>query len=765
MGGAAGKRALPVLIINSRMATAQLTWRNDLVVSRQGSAEEAAFVVKDPISGRFFRLRENEHFIAQQLDGNTSFDELSRRVEEKFGQAISKETLERFVERLRGLGLLADERTTTPPRPQRRIAGDLFYLRLKAFDPNRLFSWLIGPVQFLFTPLFVASSAALIVFALGLTVANWPEISREFLGLFQFESLLLAWIVALAVITLHEFAHGLTCKHFGGHVRELGFLLLYFQPAFYCNVSDAWLFPEKSKRLWVTFAGAYFELFLWALATLVWRLTDTDTTINHLALVVVATSAVKSLFNLNPLIKLDGYYLLSDWLDIPNLRRKAFDYLGSAFRRLFGGSPEGRAPGSARERRIYLIYGLLAIGYTYWILTWVAARVGNFLVTRYEGWGFVLFAALLTALFRNPIRRSFSHLRAAAASNEGKLRLVKRLAKVLLLLGGLGAALYFWRMELKVSGEFTIRPIRNADTRAEVEGIIAEIPHDEGEVVAKGAVIARLADRDVRAELRQVAAELEEKAARLRMLKAGPRAEEVELAKTLVAKAEERIKYARVLLEMHQALVEERLISKAEFEETKESVSVRGKELQEANDRLKVLLAGSRPEEIEALDAEIHRLNAQQRYLQEQLNLLTVTSPVAGVITTRKLKEKLGQLVKKGDLVAEVHELNTVTAEIAISEKDISEVRLGQPVILKARAHPQISFSGVVTAIAPIATPPEDWRQPRTVLVITQLDNSSLLLRPAMSGRAKIYCGQQRAFDLLLRRLTRYLRVEFWSWW
>ena len=99
-------------------------------------------------------------------------------------------------------------------------------------------------------------------------------------------------------------------------------MLIYFSPALYVNVSDAWLFPEKSKRLWVGFAGPYFELFLWALATWVWRLTNTDTAINFVAFIVMLTSGVKTLFNLNPLIKLDGYYLFSDWLEIPNLKGK-----------------------------------------------------------------------------------------------------------------------------------------------------------------------------------------------------------------------------------------------------------------------------------------------------------------------------------------------------------------------------------------------------------------------------------------------------------
>src|SRR5206468_4574435 len=146
-------------------------------------------------------------------------------------------------------------------------------------------------IRFLFTPGFVFFSAALILFAVGLTVSNWAELRQELPRLYTFQSLALAWAMAMLVIVLHEFAHGLTCKYHGGSVREIGCMLIFFQPAFYCNVSDAWLFPQKSHRLWVTFAGAYFEIFLWAIATLVWRVTDSNTVINYLALIVVATSA------------------------------------------------------------------------------------------------------------------------------------------------------------------------------------------------------------------------------------------------------------------------------------------------------------------------------------------------------------------------------------------------------------------------------------------------------------------------------------------
>jgi len=90
---------------------------------------------------------------------------------------------------------------------------------------------------------------------------------------------------------------------------------------------------------------------------------------------------------------------------------------------------------------------------------------------------------------------------------------------------------------------------------------------------------------------------------------------------------------------------------------------------------------------------------------------------------------------------------------------------LGQAVVLKARAYPHISFRGKVVSIAPIATKQEEWRGGRTVLVTTRLDNDALLLKPEMSGNAKIYCGERRLMDLVTRRIVRYVRVEFWSSW
>ncbi len=147
---------------------------------------------------------------------------------------------------------------------------------------------------------------------------------------------LMYFVPLILSLSIHEFAHAVTCKHFGGQVHEMGFMLIYFQPAFYCNVSDAWLFPLKRQRLWVSFAGAYAEMVVAAIAAFVWIFASAGSWAHFVSLLVVFTSGLKTLFNLNPLIKLDGYYLLSDALSVPNLRQRSLGYLGMRFRRLLG---------------------------------------------------------------------------------------------------------------------------------------------------------------------------------------------------------------------------------------------------------------------------------------------------------------------------------------------------------------------------------------------------------------------------------------------
>lgn len=739
--------------------------RSDLIISRQVVSGQPVYVVKDPTLEKYFRFREIEGYILNQLDGKVLLEDLRKKVEGEFGASLPPATLEAFIAKLRNLNLLAGAgEVVTPASPSHaKVRGDVFYLRFKAFNPDALLNRLVRKLRFLFTPPFVTISAAAIVFAAMLTFINWTQIRIELPRLYTASSLLLAYFTMLLVITLHEFAHGLTCKYFGGTVREMGFMLIYFQPAFYCNVSDAWLFPKKSHRLWVTFAGAYFEIFVWALATMLWRLTDSFTLINYMALVVMTTSGIRTLFNLNPLVKLDGYYLLGDVVGVQNLRYRAFGFWSNGIRWMLGLKTIPFATATRREKRVFLIYGLLAGTYSIWLFVLVASALAGFLTRKYHGWGFVVSALLLTAIFRAPLKKL---LKAALHPVLNTVMRIKAARWIrIAVLAGIVVALCFVRMELRISGEFTILPVQNADVRAAVDGIIAEVYADEGDAIAKAAPVVSLSERDFKAELHKLQAQTDEAQAKLKLLKAGSRPEELELARTQVAKAEERVRYAAERLDIDEKLSAQKVLSQREFEDTREQNAMRKKELQEAKDHLSVLLAGSRPEDIEATEAEIRRLEAQQRYLEEQVSFLKVTSPIDGIVVTHKLKDRLGEAVRKGDLIAKVHELKTVSVEIAVPESEIGDVKIGQPVVVKARAYPDRTFRGSVAIIAPVATKPEGPHAERVVLVTTRFDNPDFLLKPDMTGNAKISCGERRIINLMARRFLRFVKVEFWSWW
>jgi putative peptide zinc metalloprotease protein len=819
-------------------------FRGDLAESQQVTPEGVVFVLKDPVAERFYRLAEEAHFIARQLDGETPLDIVRRRTEERFRTTMAPGELTAFVGTLSSAGLLDNGENRHSRSRRRRIQGSPLFLRVRFFDPDRLFNFLYGKVRLFFTPAFMVISAVLILTAFGVAVANWEDALRDFSRLFSYSAIPVIVTMVFLVVTAHEFAHGLTCKHFGGEVHEWGFLLIYFQPAFFCNVSDAWLFPEKSKRLWVAFAGPYFELFLWALATLAWRVTDVETTINYLALIVMTTSGIKTLFNFNPLIKLDGYYLLSDWLEIPNLRSKGFACFSDGVRKLFGGMAPRLEQLSSRERRICVVYGLVAGIGSIWILGYALLKFGGSLLQPNQPMAFALSAWFLGINFRNryrrlvgkssttvdpddpdaadgtdsngrratqsqaelsepaekpavqsatasthqankpeaapPEHRSESPRKDAPRKRKRWVRVVRRIAVVILLGGATAVALVYVHPQLRVKGPFDVLPVHNSDVRAGVEGIIEEVFVDEGQTVQKGDLIARLMDRDLQAELQKTEASISEAEAKLKLLLAGSRPEEIEQAKIEVAKDAEAITFAASKVERFKTLYEQKLLSKQELEDNEALLALAKSQHAGARSKLELLLAGNRPEEIEAMKAACTLLETQRRYLQEQIRLMKVVSPASGIVATpsRQLLEMKHQLVKKGDLIAKVDDLKTITAEVVISERDIADVKVGQKVVLKARAYPEMTFYGKVTSIATVAqtssgsssaaAPPVLTRSavaPKMIAITTEIDNPNLLLKPEMTGQAKISCGQRRLLDVVTRRLARTAKVEFWSWW
>src|SRR5712675_2685489 len=387
--------------------------RSDLIIRPQQTAYETSVIVKDPISRKFFQLGEAELFIAEQFDGKTTLEAIRQRVEVRFGGELPIEALQDFLRNLNKYDFFetGNATGTSAHKEAPRFRGSPLYCRFKVFDPCQLLKRMLSWTSFFYTPYFGVLSATTIVTAAAVTIGHWGEFREQLPRLYDSWSTI-AVILALnfLIVGAHEFGHGLTCTRFGGEVHEMGCALVFLQPAFYCNVSDAWLFPERSKRLWVGFAGPYFELFLWALAVLTWRVTEPGVWINFFALSVMTTSGVKTLFNFNPLIKLDGYYLLADYLEIPNMRRRSFRFVGSLIERLFGiesaSQPEENL--SPRERRILPIYGIAALAGSFSILGYILVSAGGSLLEGRTPTAFLLSLGLLGMKFRRRFRRMFA---------------------------------------------------------------------------------------------------------------------------------------------------------------------------------------------------------------------------------------------------------------------------------------------------------------------------------------------------------------------
>jgi multidrug resistance efflux pump len=870
-----------------QMNSAPPKFRKDVRIRRQDTPQGRWYVVKDPVTDKFFRFREAEQFIAEQLDGETSPDVVRTRVEEKFGAVLSPDTLGAFISNLDNQGLLDNENSSRRKKSDRKSAkrwrGSLLYLRYKVLNPERILEYLIHRVRFFFTPAFVGLSSAAIFLGILITFENWSEYINDVPRLLRLDAIPIYLALGFLVISGHEFAHGLTCRHFGGKVREMGFMFIYFQPGFYCNVSDAWLFPEKSKRMWVGFAGMYFEFFVWAIAVLLWRITDTDTSINFLSLMVMTGSGIATLANLNPLIKLDGYYLLSDYLDIPNLRRKSFRYIGDSlksFLRLAEKPGEGY---SRRERMIYVAYGTIATLASFSLMTIATFEVGSFLIEQSQPLALSLLLGLVGTRFRTRLKRIFGKptkddedfeddlntsdngkrkdmrnafrndappasghanqrpykLRPAesgtapteTARDEKSPRTLRSLPSlpqpptieqktpqnlpnvqqriepppppreekkeksskssrrkkkrkinpiVLGVSGGVVLLLVFFGwMQLRITGPFNILPIQYADVRAEVDGIITEINVREGDQVKQGYVVARISDKEHRSQVQQTQARIEGAQAQLKILETGPMKVEIDVAQAAVTRAKERVRFERSRMDRSKLLYEKDILSLMEYENAQQQHNTAENDLIEAEKRLTALMRGIRQEQINAAKAEISGLTAQMPTLELNLQRAEIRSPVSGIVSTpaRQLKELLYQKVDRGSLIARVSDPKKLNVEIAVSEKDVADIKVGYTVAFKARAYPDEIFYGVVTATAqtagvPVTTQSANSTQPQTpstsattILVTSEIDNSSLLLKPGMTGHAKIYCGERRIISLMLRRLVQTVKVEFWSWW
>ncbi len=348
--------------------------RPNLTLTAADEEPSRHYVLKDPISLRFFRLDERQKNLVALMDGRRTLAEIRAAFDSKYRpDRISSEQLEGFLAQLWNVGLVIVESAEARDQQFQQVEKRARHLRWAKFanplsikiplgDPNAWLEKAMPWVQFVFQPGFVLFALVGFFAALVWTTLSWRHASEMFRLQHEYftpETLLSLWVVLGLVKIAHELGHAFCCKVKGGDVHEMGVLLLFFFPALYCDVSDSWRFSRRRDRMAVAAAGMYVETILASLAMLVWWNSEPRSFLHSVAfhLMVVCTITTFT-FNLNPLMRFDGYFLFSDWLGVPNLAEAANRNLKNQVLGLLGCPATPEPLYSPFQRQVLEIYAV-----------------------------------------------------------------------------------------------------------------------------------------------------------------------------------------------------------------------------------------------------------------------------------------------------------------------------------------------------------------------------------------------------------------------
>ncbi|MEZ6111304.1 MAG: efflux RND transporter periplasmic adaptor subunit [Pirellulaceae bacterium] len=503
----------------------ELRVRDDLQFAPLDFQQRRCWTVKDPLRLKYFRFEAEEYALLRMFDGRISWEELKSRFDAEFApQRITISELQRFAGHAHRQhllvadghgqgGVLLERRRDFRRRAFWNTVLNPLAIRLPLFSSERVLKSLTDTLGWLFSRTAVLVAVLWMFAALLLVGSQWDDFQMRLPAFRQFFALHnWGWLAATLALTkvLHEIGHAVACRRFGGKCNEMGVMLLVFTPCLYCNVTDAWMLPDKRRRMAISAAGMYVELLLAAVATFVWWFTH-PCLVHYLALNIMCVSGISTvLFNANPLLRYDGYYILSDWLEIPNLQRHAATVVGRWWRQLSLGIVDASEPFSPKHGHAWFAAYALASFVYRWI---VAVAILWLLYHMLEPYGLqvlgrILMFLVVMGMVIQPLRRLV-----AFAKSPHMLRQVKfsRFAAFMGAAGLLLAVVCCVPLPYRTEATVRVEPRAAANVYVEIPGRLAVIHVRPGDVVEAGQPLVSL-END---ELRRVADELADEHARL----------------------------------------------------------------------------------------------------------------------------------------------------------------------------------------------------------------------------------------------------------
>jgi putative peptide zinc metalloprotease protein len=487
--------------------------RKDLGVRRQVRMGEVVWIVKDPEARAYYQFRDAQWELIKLFDGTQTRegirDQYNRAATGK--DQIRLERVLEYEEWLRGMELIEESaserslklldkfRTLRERAAEEKSEGfNVFFIKFHVLDPNRFLDRTVKFVRWLWTPPVVVATSLAAVWTIAVFVQNWEPIWAGTIDLYHFWGkpfldVLHFFFILCLIGGIHEFAHAYATKIYGGEVHDIGMALFYFTPAFYCNTSDSFMFESRFQRLWVTIAGIYIEVIICAAATALWIASYPDSFLHQFAYKTMLLTGISTIFfNINPLIKVDGYYALSSLLQIQDLRESSFRFLSAWFQKYVLRLPVDIPIMTRRRRRISVAYGLMSMVYTASIMYLVGVLFSNLYNRYFPDIAVVLLLLTLYYIFRKRVRKAarvgklfYLDKKELLMSPRSRVPMAAALVVVLLLL-------FIPWSRRTISAETTLKPARLVHLEAPEDAVVTRVLVREGDPVTRGQPIFEL---------------------------------------------------------------------------------------------------------------------------------------------------------------------------------------------------------------------------------------------------------------------------------
>ena len=508
MSGASNENEL-----RDRLATVQVSLRCEVEVTRDTFRGVPAYVVRDTVTSATQRVSASDYAVLAALDGRHPLGEVfNRLVGARKLKASSERDFYNFVLELHRAGFLnlpipgGDALYERFQRRRREAIAKKFtgflFMQVPLFSPDRFLNRTVDFVRPLFTRWFFAVWLLLMGVGATIVVDRWDDLASPFSALLGDDAWMATLIVLVFLKVIHEFGHAYACKSFGGSVPEMGVTFIVLTPLAYVDATSAWGFPRQRDRIIVSLAGMYFEMFFAAMAIVVWAMTPPGA-VNSIAYqAFLLGSLVTIVFNINPLMRFDGYYLLSDMLGIPNLRGRSMKFLRRVFDRVVLGLPNPDRSFSATLKLILFTYGISASIYRVVLVLGISAMIATKLYFVGVALGAVYIAQTLLTMMGKTAR----HLWVSPETAPARVRAV---AVSIVIFAGIPVAVSTVEVGVAVEASGTVEHAVQTVVRSAADGVLVEYPAKLGKFVQPGSPLASLDNREYTSRLRELQTRLD----------------------------------------------------------------------------------------------------------------------------------------------------------------------------------------------------------------------------------------------------------------